>query len=150
MIRKSAFFCALLVSAAVATGASAQKLEGTYDFPQKVMTAPGAEPIEVTAKLVLTIKGDSAFGTWQIPIPGRDTKPMELKGTVKGSTVTLTSGVQQAHMQGQDGSNERTIDVTQQYVLTVSGDEISGEISASVADGSVEMPTRSIKGKRAA
>jgi hypothetical protein len=97
---------------------------------------------------VVTIKGDSALATWQLPIPGKETKEMTLKGTVKGNTLTLQSATQQAKLRGPDGE-ERTIDVSQQYVLTVSGDEVSGEVSYQSSDENVQMPTRSLKGKRA-
>jgi hypothetical protein len=150
MIRKTVILCALALSATATARVSAQKIEGTYEFPQKIMTEPGSSPIDATGKLVLTVKGDSAFGTWQVPVPGRETKPMALKGTIKGSTVTLTSSVQTAHLRGQDGSNDRTFEVPQQYVLTITGDDITGEISAYTQDNSVELPTRSIKGRRAA
>ena len=149
MIRKSAMICALALVAVAATGVSAQKIEGTYEFQQKVRTSMESEPIDVVAKLTVTLKGDTAIGSWVVAFPGREPKPVELKGTVKGNTLTLLTGTQQAKLSGGSGE-ERTIDVTSTYVLTISGDEISGEITSSSSDENVQLPSRPLKGKRAA
>jgi hypothetical protein len=138
---------AVTPASATAPVAGAQKIDGTYEFKQSVMTEPGGSPIEVTAKLVLTISGDSANGSWVMPIPGREAKSVALRGTVKGNTVTLSTGTQQARLQGPDG--ERTIDVSQEYILTVNGDTITGEIIPHSSDDSVELPSRPVTGKRA-
>lgn len=149
MIRKSAFVCALALSAFAVTGASAQKVEGTYSFTQKVRTEVGADAVEVPAQLIVTVKGDSASATWLVSVPGREPRPLSLRGTVKGNTLTLTSDVQQAKLSGGSG-DERTLEVTHTYVLTVSGDEISGEITSTSNDDNVQLPARPLKGKRAA
>jgi hypothetical protein len=148
MVRKLMIPCALALVALTSAGASAQTVEGTYVFPQKIMTSPDGPQIDTEAKLSVTIKGDSAFATWQMTVPGRESKPSELKGTIKGNTITLISGVTQATLRG--GSDERTIDVYQEYVLTVTGDTIGGSIINHSSDSNVELPAREISGKRAA
>ncbi len=124
--------------------ARAQKIEGTYLFPQKVESSPDSPPVDGHAKLVVTIRGDSAFATWQVIVPGNEMKPTELKGVVKGGTITLVAGPRTAKTFGD--AEERTIDVHQTYVLTVNGDEIAGTLDTYAADN--QLPTRELKGKR--
>ncbi len=146
MFRKMIVSFVVIAAAVSSTAVHAQKVEGTYLFPQKIMLSPDGPPQEAEAKLVVTVMGDSVHATWRVAIPGRDTKPKTLRGTLKGNTMTLFSGTEQARLQGDGG--ERTIDVHHEYVLTVNGDVISGELSPISSDSNVQMPSRTLTGKR--
>ncbi len=146
MFRKLIVSFVVIVAAVSSTTVYAQKVDGTYVFPQKIMLSPEGPSQDAEAKLVVTVKGDSVFATWHVAIPGRETRPTALRGTLKGNTMTLISGMEHAMLRGGDG--ERTIDVHHEYVLTVNGDVISGELSPISSDTNVEMPSRSLTGKR--
>lgn len=140
-----------VVPAAARAQTAAASAAGTFVFEQTLRfrdASGGMEERKGEAHLKLELKGDSVIGQWQLIVDGRDIKPIQLHGTLSGGTIRLISGPQQARLQGDGG--ERTIQTYQEYLLTVSGDEIAGSIHTHSEDGSVQIPTREIKGKKVA
>ena len=91
-----ASFIAVVLSLSVSTEPMAQQVAGTWAVTYDSDIRQDGEKITVNkrakAKLTLEQKGDSVFGTFR-PDDGPDTTPRPLTGTLKGKTLTLTSGI---------------------------------------------------------
>jgi hypothetical protein len=94
------------------------------------------------ARLVLLQKGDSVTGTWELldaaPSPGGSaTTPRQLRGTVSGNKVSLSTQVQARRNLNGEESVET---VTLVYDFTVGGDTLQGTATTKGTD--MEMPAR--------
>jgi hypothetical protein len=87
------------------------------------------------ARLVLTRKGDSVTGTWQM-LEGSAT-PRALKGTISGNKASLTSQVQAKRI---INGEESVQTLTVVYDFTIEGDKLQGTSTAKGSD--MEMPPR--------
>ena len=87
---------AIAIFAAVSTRAMAQQVAGTWAVTYDSDIRQDGEKITVNkrakGKLTLEQKGDSVFGTFK-PDDGPDATPRSLSGTLKGATLSLTSGI---------------------------------------------------------
>ena len=118
---------------------AAQGINGSWitEFERQLRNENG----EVTAgektkaRLVLTQKGDSVTGTWQM-LEGAAT-PRALKGTISGNKVSLTSQVQaKRNINGEESVTTLTV----VYDFTVEGNKLQGTSTAKGSD--MEMPPR--------
>ena len=86
----------VVVFVGVSTRAVAQQLAGTWAVTYDSDIRQDAEKITVnkraTGKLTLEQKGDSVFGTFK-PDDDPDATARPLTGTLKGKTLSLTSGI---------------------------------------------------------
>jgi hypothetical protein len=94
------------------------------------------------ARLVLLQKGDSVTGTWELldAAPnsgGPAAAPRQLRGTVAGNKVSLSTQVQARRNLNGEESVET---VTLVYDFTVDGDKLQGTTTTKGAD--MEMPAR--------
>jgi hypothetical protein len=125
---------------AIAAGPlAAQGINGSWitEFERQVRNENGevSGGDKTKARLVLTRKGDSVTGTWQM-LEGSAT-PRALKGTISGNKVSLTSQVQaKRNINGE----ESVVTLTVVYDFTVEGDKLQGTSTAKGSD--MEMPPR--------
>jgi hypothetical protein len=90
------------------------------------------------ARLVLQQKGDSVIGTWETLTPGNAQRPpRQLRGTISGDKVTLTSAFE-ARINRNGEESVRTI--TMVYDLTVNGDKLEGTMTD--RSPGADMPAR--------
>jgi len=86
----------VVVVVGVSTRAMAQQVAGTWAVTYDSDIRQDGEKITVnkraTGKLTLEQKGDSVFGTFK-PDDGPDATVRSLTGTLKGKTLSLTSGI---------------------------------------------------------
>ncbi|HSJ09456.1 MAG TPA: hypothetical protein VK928_06060 [Longimicrobiales bacterium] len=141
----------LLVPAAAAS--AQQQVAGTYtwEMPTRIRNDGGAVSSNANAvvKLVLDVRGDSVFGTYTMTPPaGSDAPPpqaREVRGTLNGNKVLFSMA-----MQGRVNINgeERAINSTSTYTLTIDGDVITGTIDVQTPDMPMTVPIRTFTGKR--
>ena len=136
----------------LAPEAASGQVAGTYtwEMPTRVRneggTMIGSE--NAVVKLVLDVRGDSVFGTYTMTPPaGSDAPPpqaRDVRGTVSGNKVQFSMP-----MQGRVNVNgeERQINSTTNYAITIDGDVINGTIDVDVEG--MTVPTRTFTGKRA-
>jgi hypothetical protein len=100
------------------------------------------------ARLVLEQRGDSVTGTLELvdaPVGpgGRAARPRQLRGTISGNKVSLSSEAEvRRNMNGEESVHRVTI----VYDLTVDGDKLEGTMTPRTTD--MEMPARSFSARR--
>jgi hypothetical protein len=94
------------------------------------------------ARLVLEQRGDSVTGTWE-PLDaaaspgGRAAAPRQLRGTISGNKVSLSTQVEaRRNINGEESVRTMTI----VYDFTVDGDKLQGTTTLKGSD--MEMPAR--------
>ena len=91
-----ASFIAVAIVLGVSTRTMAQQVSGTWAVTYDSDIRQDGEKITVNkrakGKLTLEQKGDSVFGTFK-PDDGPDATARPLTGTLKGKTLSLTSGI---------------------------------------------------------
>ncbi len=151
-MKKAFLFATAFVVAAQSVYAQTPGVAGTYavEYSVRMMTndrEPAPTETVAKVKLVLEQKGDSVFGTWQMTAP-RESPAQQLRGKVEGKNVRLW-GTVSGHMRGPDGS-ERTVSMTQEYVMTIEGDVLKGSITVHPEEGiEIHADPRPFTGKRA-
>lgn len=143
---------ACLTSAPVALLAQAPAVAGKWiaDFElgmrndNGVITSMGTGKARVT----LTAKGDSVFGSWQIIEPAeRASMPARaLKGVYANGSLTLETEPTESRVRLND--EERTLKMITRYAIKVEGDSMSGTSQPVDLSGSIEPPTRPFKAVR--
>jgi hypothetical protein len=97
---------------------------------------------KVRARLVLEQRGDSVTGTWELldaaaSAGGRPAAPRQLRGTISGNKVSLSTQVEaRRNINGEESVRTMTI----LYDFTVDGDKLQGTTTAKSSD--MEMPAR--------
>ena len=125
---------------AIAAGPlAAQGINGSWitEFERQMRNENGVVSggEKTKARLVLTQKGDSVTGTWQI-LEG-SAAARALKGTISGTKVSLTTQVQaRRNINGEESATTLTV----VYDFTVEGDKLQGTSTAKGSD--MEMPPR--------
>jgi hypothetical protein len=90
------------------------------------------------ARLVLQQKGDSVTGTFEVVASGDASRPpRQLRGTISGDRVTLTS---EFEARVNRNGEESTRNITVVYDLTVKGDKLEGTMTN--RSGDMDMPPR--------
>jgi hypothetical protein len=144
MLRPS-FHFALLMSvlfAAPPLGAQGSGVTGTWitEFDRMMRNENGSVTTgdKTRARLVLQQSGDSVAGTFEIlGAGGGPPSPRQLRGTISGDRVKLTSEFE-ARMNRNGEESTRTITVV--YDLTVKGDTLEGTMTN--RSGDMDMPPR--------
>ena len=139
----------LIVSALFVVTASpvaAQGISGRWitEFDRSVRNENGNVTTGDKAKalIVLTQKGDSVTGTWEVldrgpSQSGPTAPPRQLRGTIAGNKVSLSMRVDgKRNINGE----ESAVSMTMLYDLTVDGDKLQGTTTAKSSD--MEMPAR--------
>lgn len=94
------------------------------------------------ARLVLEQRGDSVTGTWELlgaaaSAGGRAVAPRQLRGTIAGNKVWLSTQVEaRRNINGEESVQMMTI----VYEFTVDGDTLKGTTTAKAPD--MELPAR--------
>jgi hypothetical protein len=149
---KAVAFAGILLAPEAAS--AQQQVAGTYtwEVPTRIRNDGGAVSSSANAvvKLVLDVRGDSVFGTYTMTPPaGSDAPPpqaREVRGTVSGNKVQFSMAMQgRVNMNGE----ERAINSTTSYVITIDGDVINGTIDVHSTDLPMTVPTRTFTGRRA-
>ncbi|MGH7470087.1 MAG: hypothetical protein ACRENP_19245 [Longimicrobiales bacterium] len=144
-------FLPLLWAAAVQ--AQAPKVAGTYlvDFDSRVQMS-GDGSIQVTgrskARITLELRGDSIFGTWHVIDDPTNRPPSPLRGTVQDGKIKLSAEPREATVNINGQEQRRTI--TQDFLLTIAGDDISGTIESPAPMPGLAGISRKLEGKREA
>src|SRR5688572_922087 len=92
------------------SGAQAQEVAGTWavDFDGLIQRTPDGRQQVVRrnkARLVIEVKGDSAFGTWTIETADGPPRIVKLRGTRKGNSVKLVSDTVSGRMVDKNGQS---------------------------------------------
>lgn len=100
------------------------------------------------ARLALARKGDSVTGTWELvdasSAPGgRAAAPRQLRGTIAGNKVSLTS---QVEARRSVNGEESVVKLTVVYDFTVAGDKLDGTMTTKGTE--MEMPARPFSATR--
>lgn len=100
------------------------------------------------ARVTLTPKGDSVFGTWQIiePAERASTPARALKGVYANGTLKLETDPTENRVRLND--EERTLRMITRYEIKVDGDNMSGTSQPVDLTGSIEPPSRPFKAVR--
>jgi len=141
-------FLTLLAAAPLA--AQEAGITGTWitEFDRVVRNEGGVVTTgdKARARLVLQQKGDSVTGTWEMLNPGNVQRPpRQLRGTISGNKVTLTSEFE-ARINRNGEESARTI--TMVYELTVNGNKLEGTMTDRSPD--TGMPRRPFTATREA
>ncbi len=152
---KTPFTVVALLSALLAPAVQAQlsPAAGTYlvDFDAQFQVGPDGTP-QVSghskARMILEVRGDSVFGTWQTIDAANPRPARKLHGTLENGKLKLTSEPVESviNMNGQE-TRRSTIPV---YTATVTGDAISGTIESPAPAPGLMNIARKFEGKREA
>ena len=139
----------IVLSSIGVSSANAQSVAGTYsiEYSARMIVNDQPSPTETMTKvkLVLEQKGDSVTGNWQMIAP-RETRMLQLKGTVQGNTVRLF-GSANAMLRG--AGDDRSVTMTQEYVITIEGEAVKGYIAVHPPEGiTINGAERHFTGKR--
>jgi hypothetical protein len=134
------------------SGAQAQDVAGTWAVDYDRLIKRGANGQDSVAergksRMVIEVKGDSAFGTWITGGAGGQQRILKLRGTRKGNAVKLVSDAQP----GMGTVNGKTIPMTfiTTYEATVTGDAMVGTmISQPQNTQAMTARARKFEGKR--
>jgi hypothetical protein len=130
--------------------AQAANIAGTYvvDFDSRVqMTAAGAEVTgRGKARMTLELRGDSVFGTWQVLDAPDARPPRALRGALQDGKVKLSAEPTEAVLNVNGEEQRRTI--RQNFIATITGDEIRGTIESDSPMPGMSGITRKFEGKR--
>jgi hypothetical protein len=131
-----------LVALLTASPLAAQGINGTWitEFERTVRNENGVVSAgdKARAKMTLQQKGDSVTGTWEIVSDGsRPATPRQLRGTIAGNKVSLTSEFEATV--NIDGARS-TRKVTLLYDFTVNGDKLEGTATNKSAE--MDIPPR--------
>jgi hypothetical protein len=149
LVRALALVCLL----AVATSPlAAQGVTGRWitEFDRMMRNENGniTTGAKARARLVLEQKGDSVTGTWELldaaPAPsGRAAAPRQLRGTISGNKVSLSTEIEaRRNINGEESVSRLTV----VYDFTVSGDTLEGTMTMKAAD--MQMPARPFSARR--
>ena len=100
------------------------------------------------ARLALAQKGDSVTGTWELldasmAPGGRAAAPRQLRGTIAGNKVSLTTEFEaRRSVNGEESVQKLTV----VYDFTVAGDKLEGTMTTKGPD--MEMPARPFSASR--
>lgn len=132
-----------LLAFVVASPLEAQGINGTWitEFERMMRNQDGVVSggEKAKAKIVLQQKGDSVTGTWQLldPPAGATVTPRQLRGTISGNKVALTTEFDATvNINGEQST--RKISVV--YDFTVDGDKLVGTMTN--RSGDMDMPPR--------
>ena len=130
------FACALMLPAG--NGVSAQqRVSGTWlvDYDMRIAReGDGAERVTERgkARLELSQRGDSLFGTWQAST-GLSRAERPVRGTVEGSNVRFTTGPAEATINR--NGEETKIQIVSEFSGAVDGDSIGGVMTVRPLNG---------------
>ena len=138
--------------AAVASPLAAQGVTGRWitEIERRVQNENGDVSTggKTKARLVLEQKGDSVTGTWELldaaaSPGGRAATPRQLRGTISGNKVSLSTQVEaRRNINGEESVQTLTL----VYDFTVDGDKLQGTTTAKGSN--MEMPTRPFTARR--
>jgi hypothetical protein len=100
------------------------------------------------ARVTLTLKGDSAFATWQTiePAPPASTPPRALKGTYTNGVLKLETEASERRVRIND--EDRVMRMLTRYEIRIEGDVMTGTVQPIDLGGQIEPPTRPFKAVR--
>lgn len=131
---------ALTLLAAAPLAAQGTDIAGAWitEFDRTVRNEGGIVTTgdKARARIVLQQKGDSVTGMWEMLTPGNAPRPpRQLRGTISGNKVTLTSEFE-ARINRDGEASTRTITIVYEFI--VNGDKLEGTMT----DRSGDMPAR--------
>ena len=150
---RTAFATLILLSVVAAADTQAQAgVAGTYLVDYDAQLQMGPDGPQVTgrgkARMVLEIRGDSVFGSWQTVDAAQQRPPRKLAGTFKDGTLKLVAEPVESVMNINGEEQRRSI--VQTFTGTVKGDDIAGTIESASPMPNMPPLTRKFDGKREA
>ena len=138
-----------LLATAMSVQAQTRNVAGKYkvEFDSQIRMGPGGVQAggRSPAMLVLEVRGDSVFGTWQV-VNDANPPARKLAGRMRGDTVVIVSE-----------PSERTINVNgesvtmkmaDEFKLTIKADAIVGTITPTQGMAGMPPIVRKLDGKR--
>jgi hypothetical protein len=128
-------------------GAQTTPVKFLVDFPTRIRVGSSVGDEMGKAEMMLWIRGDSAFATWQMVEPERRTRIDSLSGLVQNGSIVLTrTATGSVQSEGASGS----IELRYQWRITRWDTELEGEYSLSSDVGNLPSVTRALRGVRRA
>ena len=138
-----------LLATAMSVQAQSANVAGKYKVEFDSQMRMGSGGVQVAgrspAMLVLEVRGDSVFGSWQA-INDRNPPARKLAGKMRGDTVVVLSEPSERTM-NMNGESV-TMKMADEFKLTVRGDAIAGTITPTQAMAGMPPIVRKIDGKR--
>ena len=138
-----------LLATAMSVQAQTRSIAGKYKVEFDSQIRMGPEGMQVggrsPALLVLEIKGDSVFGTWQV-INDANPPARKLAGKMRGDTVVIVSEPSERTV-NRNGESV-TMKMADEFKLTIKADAIVGTITATEGPAGMPPIVRKVDGKR--
>ena len=138
-----------LLATAMSVQAQTRTVAGKYKVEFDSQIRMGPEGMQVAGRspgmLVLEVRGDSVFGTWQA-INDANPPARKLAGKMRGDTVVILSEPTERTLNVNGESV--TMKMADEFKLTISGDAIAGTITATQGMAGMPPVARKVDGKR--
>ena len=143
-MRRLAFAITFLAAALALPATAEAQFAGKWTLELGAWQTDGGDNVQIRAAtsgiMELTVKGDSATGTWTTP---GSTNGVALKGKIEGNKLAATGAREGRVNVNREAS---TVTITLTFDLTASGGELAGTIKMSGMGPGVSAP---VKGKPA-